>query len=347
MGIATFNDPRRISEVVPYLPRPRRFFLERAFPSIVQFDDQQVTIDLEKGGKRLAAFCSPDVGGKIVAEHGFSTREITPAYIKEKTILKPRKSFKRRIGEQIGGAIAPGDRSVARLVESLNEKIEAIHSRKEWMASTILQTGKLIIQGPGYPRVELDYKRDASLTIVLANDKKWGTAGADILGDIERFTSAVVKAGGGVITDIVMTIGPWLLAFADEKFQKALDNRSYEGAKIAVGPNMDESLVAYKGYIGNVRIWVYEDYYEILDDDGEVESREPFLADGYIVGFGSRIDGRQYHGAIMDEDAGLQSMEYFGKSWTEKDPSARVLLVQSSPVVAPLRADNTFSAKVY
>jgi hypothetical protein len=39
-------------------------------------------------------------------------------------------------------------------------------------------------------------------------------------------------------------------------------------------------------------------------------------------------------------------MEYFTKSWTIPDPSTRILLMQSAPLMVPYRINASFSAKV-
>ena len=54
----------------------------------------------------------------------------------------------------------------------------------------------------------------------------------------------------------------------------------------------------------------------------------------------------EHHGAIKDEAAGLQPLEFFSKSWTVEDPSARILLMQSAPLVVPYRVDASFCATV-
>jgi hypothetical protein len=42
----------------------------------------------------------------------------------------------------------------------------------------------------------------------------------------------------------------------------------------------------------------------------------------------------------------MQAMPYFAKSWIEKDPSARVLLMQSAPLPVPYRINASMAATV-
>ena len=53
----------------------------------------------------------------------------------------------------------------------------------------------------------------------------------------------------------------------------------------------------------------------------------------------------RHFGAILDHDS-LVAEPYFPKSWLEKDPSVRYLLMQTAPLLVPYRANATFRAKV-
>jgi hypothetical protein len=54
----------------------------------------------------------------------------------------------------------------------------------------------------------------------------------------------------------------------------------------------------------------------------------------------------QHYGAIKDEAAGMQALDYFSKSWTQPDPAVRFLMLQSAPLVVPYRVNATLAAKV-
>ena len=59
-----------------------------------------------------------------------------------------------------------------------------------------------------------------------------------------------------------------------------------------------------------------------------------------------QIEGVRHYGAIKDEKAGFQALDYFQKSWTVEDPAARILLLQSAPLVVPYRVNACLAAKV-
>jgi hypothetical protein len=55
------------------------------------------------------------------------------------------------------------------------------------------------------------------------------------------------------------------------------------------------------------------------------------LPDHTVIITSADLEGTRCYGAIKDEEAGFQAVPYFAKSWVEKDPAARMLLLQSAP----------------
>ena len=58
------------------------FLLDTLFQTIELSATETVEIDIIKGDERLAPFCTPIVGGKLMEEQGFKTNVYTPAYVK-------------------------------------------------------------------------------------------------------------------------------------------------------------------------------------------------------------------------------------------------------------------------
>ena len=58
------------------------------------------------------------------------------------------------------------------------------------------------------------------------------------------------------------------------------------------------------------------------------------------------FEGVRHHGAILDEAAGIRPLEYFVKSWSENDPPVRYMLMQSSMLLVPYRANASLCATV-
>ena len=87
---------------------------------------------------------------------------------------------------------------------------------------------------------------------------------------------------------------------------------------------------------------MYAGWYE----DPATETLVPYLPDYTVLITSPDLEGARAYGAIRDEEAGFQAVPYFSKSWVEKDPAVRILLLQSAPLPVPYRVNASFSAKV-
>jgi hypothetical protein len=97
----------------------------------------------------------------------------------------------------------------------------------------------------------------------------------------------------------------------------------------------------YKGTDGNRSFWVYSETYD-TDETTTVammDSRDVLMvaSDG--------LAGARCFGAILDMDL-LRSQPIFSKSYTENNPSARMVLSQSAPLMVPGRPNATLKARV-
>jgi hypothetical protein len=99
----------------------------------------------------------------------------------------------------------------------------------------------------------------------------------------------------------------------------------------------------YAGNIGGFMIWVYNGSYI----DPLTNTPAKILPPYSVILGGDGIKGYRAYGAIRDEKAGLQPMEYFSKSWIVEDPPVRYLMLQSAPIVCPLYPDAMLAATVH
>jgi hypothetical protein len=331
-----------LNRLVQSLKRPQTALLSTFFGSVEVSDVEEIKFDVENKKRRITPFVSPLREGKVVEDEGFVTNSFAPAYTKDKRVHNPNKALKRAAGETIGGNLKPLDRHQANLARSSSDQLDMLNRRKEVMASEVLRTGKVTIAGEGYPTVVVDFGRKAAHTVVLGAGSKWGDAGVKPLDNLETWTGTVLQNSGAVIKDVVMDVKAWALFRADADVQKQLDTAPLsKSADSIVAIQFAKLGMSYKGMVGDVRFWVYQDWYV---DEAGVE--QPMVPDYTVILASPDVDGVQHHGAIRDEKAGLQALEYFSKSWTVPDPSCRFLLMQSAPLVVPYRPDATFCATV-
>lgn len=329
-----------LARVVENLNRPSSFLLDTYFPSVVTSDTEEINFDVVTRARRLAPLVLPVVEGQVVQEEGMVAHTIKPAYVKPKTPLAPGGALKRRAGEQIGGSMSSGDRQLARIAATIEDHIEQITRRKEWMAASALRSGSITLSGDKYPTKVVDYGRNAALTITLAGGTVWGAAGVEPLQNLRAWALLVLQHGGVGALEVTMDVNAWNLFFASGDVQAQLNYRRDVAARFNSMTNVTEGGV-YQGSIGNMNFYTYAGFY--VDDAG---ATQPMLPANTVLMGGPGTEGIQAHGAIQDDAAGLMAMEYFPKSWVPNDPPIRQVMTQSAPLVVPCNVNGCLAATV-
>lgn len=340
-------DTNTLIGVVQNLKTAQSFLLDKFFTNIVVSDSEFVSIDVDVGKRRMSPFCSPMVEGKLVESRRYQTNTFKPPYIKDKRAPDLRKPVRRMIGERIGGDISPMVREQMNLEFELNDQIDMLTRRLEWMAAQCLVTGTVTVSGEGFPTTVIDFGRDGSLTIALTGGAQWTaaniTAGtASPTSNIETWQQAVLKSSGAVVTDIVFTPKAWNGFKLDPVIKGAVLYPSLAGFGNAVNPGaqIDRGAV-HKGRWGQYDLWVYNDWYV---DDNNVE--QPMIPDGTVVMSGPNLDGTRAFGQIIDPAFNYASMPFAPKTWLKEDPAQRFIMMQSSPLIIPSRVNAALSATV-
>lgn len=328
-----------LQRVVAELPAPAPFVLNSFFRTEQRETSEEIHFDIDTGKRRLAPFVSPIVAGQVVASRGFRTSTFKPAYIKDKRVFDSNRPFKRAMGERIGGDMAPAQRMSALLGFELQDQLDMLTRRLEVMAVEALRRGKVTVEGDLYPTVEVDFGRDAALTKALLTTARWGESGVSPLDDLQTWSLLVTEKSGAAANTVVMDIEAWKLFAADAKVQKLLDR--FRGAD-QLNPTVTGEGGRFMGNVGDFDIWVYAGWYE-NPANGVLT---PYLPNYTVIVTGPDLEGTRAFGAIRDEEAGFQALPYFAKSWVEKDPAVRYLMMQSAPLTVPYRVNASLCATV-
>ncbi len=339
----TIYDTATLVQVVPNLMTAQKFLLDKFFPNIVESDSEYVAIDVEIGKRRLAPFVSPLVEGKLVESRRIQTNTFKPAYVKDKRAPDLRKPVRRMIGERIGGQLSAAERQMANVQFEMEDQVDMLERRQEWMAAQALMTGTVTVKGDGFPTTLIDFGRNSSLTVTLSGGARWGQAGVVPSVMIEQWGHQILRESGAVCTDIVFTTTPWSLFIQDPVVKAAIwypDNGG-KGNKINVGAEIERGAV-YKGRWGQYDLWVYNDWF--IDPDTELE--QPMIPDGNVVMTGSYLQGTRAFGAILDPEFNYGALAYAPKMWVQKDPAQLLMMMQSAPLIIPSRVNASFCANV-
>ena len=344
MAIDAIFDTNQLVHVVRNLKLPSDFLLKTFFPNVVEFDTEFVSVDVDVGLRRMAPFVSPLVEGKPVEGRKFQTNTFKPAYIKDLRTPDFRRPVLRSIGERIGGSLTPEQRIAANLAFEMEDQVQMVDRRLEWMAAQAMVNGKYTVSGDGFETVLLDFQRDSALTVDISSggtNTPWLTTDHQLASaNIETWAQIVLQKSGRSPTDIVFTTGAYNKFIADTRVQKSVWYDRSGDSTVEFGGGVATGAV-YKGIWGSYRLWLYNDWY--IDSAG-VE--QPMIPDNTVILSSGALEGIRAFGAIMDEDFAYGPLAYAPKSWVEKNPSRRHLLMQSAPLVVPSRVNAALSAKV-
>lgn len=336
-------------QVVPNLKTAQNWLLDTFFPNIVEYETEEVAIDIDVGLRRMSPFVSPLVEGKLVEQRKYLTNKFKPAYIKDKRAPDLRKPVRRMIGERIGGELTAEERFMANIQFELEDQVDMVNRRLEWMASQALQTGTVTIAGDGFPTAVIDFGRSANLTIALSGGSVWGASlngnGRDvnIVPQIDAWGIRILKASGAKVTDIVFTPSAWAKFTLAEGVQGAIYYPAWasKGNEIDPGSRIDKGAI-YKGRWGQYDLWLYNDWY--IDTNG-VE--QPMIPDGTVIMSGGQaLMGTRAFGLIIDPSFAYRPMAYAPKTWINQDPAQTIMMMQSAPLVIPSRVNASLCATV-
>lgn len=330
-----------VNRVVDDLAPVPTVFLDLFFPEVLQHDTEEVYIDKVTDKPRLTPFVHPLHEGKVVDSIGYSTKAVSPAYLKDLRVHNPLKALKRRAGEQLTGSLSPAQRQQANLVADLADQRRMFLRRMEVMAIEAIRDAKQTIIGEGFNGV-VDFGRDNTLTSTLTAGDKWdANADVDIPSQLEDWSQKIADFDGSVEA-VIMDPKAWKLFSKNNKVRALLDIRRGDASDLIISPETAiRAGVQYKGMLGNFPVWVYSGSYIDPADN----TTKKYLPDNTVVLAGRRVEGVRHFGAIMDVDV-LVARESYAQTWTERNPSRRMIMMESAPLLVPYRPNSSMKITV-
>jgi hypothetical protein len=328
-----------LNRVVDDLAPVPSVFLDLFFPDVLTHDTEEVYFDKVSDKPRLTPFVHPLHEGKVVDSIGYATKSVKPAYVKDLRVHNPLKALKRRAGESLTGSLSPAQRQQANIVADLADQNRMFARRLEVMAIEAVRDGKQTIVGEGFNAV-IDFGRDASLTETLLTNDRWSVVDAnapDIPAQLENWSQQVADFDGAVDA-VIMDVKAWNLFRKAPSVKGLLEiRRGVADTDLMIDPmTAIKAGVQYKGSLGSFQIWVYTGSY-IDPADGNTKK---YMPDNTVVLAGRRVEGVRHFGAIMDVDV-LVARERYAQSWVEKNPSRRMLMMESAPLLVPYRPNSS------
>lgn len=350
-GTVGVFDTTTLLDVLRVQKSPKSFWLEKCFPFQINFETEKIAFDrVNEDYRRLAPFVAPNVQGKVMTREGSDMVAFKPAYVKPKHVVEPNDVLVRQPGENLGtGSLTLQQRRDAIIADLLRRHKEMHAMTREWLAARAIIDGTVTIEGENYPKVTVDFRRDASLTSVLLTTARWSETTATPLADLQAMRVASNTLCGAVIRDIIFGAGAWAAFSAHATVTPLLDKqvRGSESDFTAMVDGFEDS-VEYLGTIqgtggaGLLRLWLYSGKYR--DENGTLQD---ILNTDTVVGVDfASVQGHRCFGAIKDGAAGFRALDMFPKNWEDEDPWVEYLMTQSAPLMVPKQPNATFSIKV-
>lgn len=263
--------------------QPPSVLLDLFFPNVEPATRDEIYFDEIDKNRRLAPFVSPLVEGKVVDMPGFRTKVFKPAYVKDKRIFEDTRRFRRRAGEPIGGLRSEQDRREEAVQANLQDQLEMLTRREEWMASQALRLGSVTVSGDEYPAVTVGFGRAAGHTVALTTTARWGESGVSPLENLNTWRLTAQANGGGALTRVVMDPLAWDLFRRDPTVTALIERAATRGdaSPITELPyttfdDTQEANVFYHGRIGVYEFWEYQMLYrELVTSSWDFRVRVP------------------------------------------------------------------------
>ena len=316
------------------------FLRDRYFPSRQSFSTEYVDFDLVGiGGRRIAPFVNPKVGGTVVSREGYTTLSYRPPEVSPMRVTTAEDCLMRRPGENLYSSHSPEQRAAEILGQDLSDLDDIISRREEAMCAEALFTGQIRVKGDGYDETvkywsQLETKDQPKTTLTTKWDEEEVDAVA-IMRDLQTIRRSMVQLGG--FTPREMIVGSKVADILLEKFAKseALNNR-----RVVLGQIDPHMLGNGVGYIGNLAgpgldIYTYDEWY--VDEDGK---EKPMVPENGVLLAASGVRTMIAYGctAVKTTGASGEALRFYAEprvpaTWVqEMNPSGRIVQIKSRPL---------------
>lgn len=329
------------------------FLRDTFFPYPESLVTEDVHVDVQKGGQKVAPFIASNVGGLNSGRSAYQTNHYVPPRVAPQRAISPEILKIRQLGENIHSTKTPEERASNIMQKDVNEMDDEISRREEIMASELLTDGKLTVTGfiDDKKTIFVDDTIEFGFTnkVILTGDAKWNTPTSSKYDDLARSCETVMRSGYNP-EYAILGKGAQLQLLKDEKFLKLLDITRLSLASIAPQLHIaDGNGVAYLGRINALGIDLYT-YLAWYWDDVTKKMKAYYPENKVTVAPGNI--GQFMYGAVTQiEDGDKEYHTYEGsripKEWTDVANDVKMCRITSKPLAVPFDVDSWETIEVY
>ena len=336
---------RQLLATTKQFPPVSLSLVDMFFPARYLSVTEKIALDKIDEDRKIAAYVSPLVAAKSSLSAPRRVEEYTPPSVIEMDQIRVDEITHRLPGEDFSTPLSPEARHAAILQEKRFRQIQRISRRYIQQALSVLTTGSIVVSGDDHPPDQIDFGRDASLTVTLSGANAWSSSTSDPIGDLESMSDAIADLCGATSTNVVMGLGAWSLFRNNEAVQKQLNiNRLPELTALNADPATNGRGLRSRGRFGDFDISTYAESWQ--DDSGVLQKFMP--TNGVIIG-GPDIRGTIAFGgvALVENDTTVvYAGEIIPDHFSQKNPDGEFLRSQSRPLVIPVEPNASAFLKV-
>lgn len=280
MVVETYKLIKTIKKMYPVV----LFFKDRYFPDGQTYYSEKALIESKKGGRKVAPFVIPVVGGIVMDAEGYRADYVKAPYIAPKMPITAEELEQKAFGEAPDSGRTPASRENEIQSEHMDDMRMAIYRRQELMCVEVITTGRVVmkhfataddaIRDENY-QVKILQFYDDKFENVYKFSKPWlDMSAAEKIREFYK-VALILRKRGVRATDIVMTGDVSMQLMSDEKFLDFYDKLHVKTG--VIDQKQLPSGVACNGTI-NVNgvlftLFTYDEVYE--DFDGQIREMLP------------------------------------------------------------------------
>ncbi len=346
MSIDIFS-PRVMIPALREMKGARSFLRDTFFSAARFYRTENIDVDVQVLGRRVAPFVNRFAPGKLVERVGFTTSNVTPPAVAMKMPITVQDVSTRVMGEHVYENRDPAQRAQQLLAEDLAELEQMLTRREELMCRdaifTLSGNNSRVTASGEDTTLTFDFPRLASLIIgTLTSTAAWTHADSDPIAKIDEWIELYAKLTGLVATDLIFGGTAYRTFLDNVKVKAKMVNTSLiQTGVIAPSGVPDGARLVGTLYGGALRMWTYHEWYDDPDNSGTTTAMVP-EKQVMIASSGVRTEMRYGANQDLTDDTDnavptLIEGRVLPRSWVTKDPPTRYVELRSRPLPVPIQ----------
>lgn len=292
---------------------------------------ENIEVQYTYGGRKMAPFVHPIIGGKTVEGQGYQSVFLQAPYVAPNVLTVAGDLLQRSAGEGIGGSKSPSQRAAEKLGKDLNHLNNLCDRREEWMVAQLLSTGQFTAKFEGGEKLYDFWPSEP--TERPTKTSSWADpANCDPMLDMEEGRKHVVKKSGLTSDITIMGDTAWNRFKNSDKVKAELDNKGFNIGNIS--PSIKEDGLVFRGMFPTIgEVYTYDEWY-VDDEDGQEKPMIP--VDVVIIG-STKAPTSMNYGVVSVADEAKQEIQFYEAervphSFVTKSPKGRFVQMDSRPL---------------